>query len=118
MFCKVVLSSVSKPNPALAQLLETAVVSDVRPVLECIERRGEGYLARFGYLNEEGRAVTIPTTSNNTFTPSPADRGQPTTFELGRQRNVFEVAFGGDELVWTLGQRTAMASANPTQRCE
>jgi hypothetical protein len=40
----------------------------------------------FSYFNMNDTAVAIPVGERNGFTPAPADRGQPTTFESGRRR--------------------------------
>ncbi len=94
----------------------------VRPILECVEHLGGGaYRAHFGYLNENAVEVTIPVGSDNRFTPSPQDRGQPTLFSPGRTpyypNAAFQVDFDGNPLVWTLDGRTSTASDNPVQRC-
>jgi len=104
------------PDPAGAQ-------SDpVRPILECVEDLGGGsFRAHFGYLNENAVDVTIPIGSDNKFTPSPQDRGQPTVFTPGRTPffpdSEFQVDFDGSPLVWSLDGRTSTASNNPAQRC-
>lgn len=99
----------------------------VKPILECVEPNDIGtYTAHFGYLNENDYNVDIPVGADNKFTPTPQDRGQPTTFMPGRTgyypNSAFTVDFDGSELVWTLtgpdGQtRTATASDNPAQLC-
>jgi hypothetical protein len=101
-----------------------ATVQPVSPVLECVVDRGAGwsnpatrYLARFGYQNRNTFQVEIlVSSSNNKFTPTPFNRGQPTVFLPGRVRNTFEVAFDGNNLVWHLSNRTSTASRN-SARC-
>lgn len=59
----------------------------------------------FGYYNHNSVAVEIPAGDANGFDPGPADRGQPTVFEPGRQRNVCLIVLPGDHqgnLAWTL----------------
>ena len=59
----------------------------------------------FGYYNHNSVAVEIPAGEANRFEPAPADRGQPTVFEPGRQRNVCFVVLPADHegnLAWTL----------------
>jgi hypothetical protein len=61
----------------------------------------------FGYMNENWEeTVNVPLGINNSFSPGPADRGQPTHFLPRRNRFVFEIRvpadFGDNELVWTL----------------
>lgn len=95
----------------------------VRPILECVQELGEGqYVAHFGYKNEFWTQLSIPAGSPvNKFSPSPIDRGQPGDFSVGRQTDVFQVQFNGQNLVWTLkspdgSTRTATASSQST-RC-
>ncbi|MBL4820222.1 MAG: hypothetical protein JKY98_04400 [Gammaproteobacteria bacterium] len=61
----------------------------------------------FGYMNENwDEEIDVPVGANNSFSPGPADRGQPTHFLPRRNRYVFEFQvpadFGEQELVWTL----------------
>ena len=59
----------------------------------------------FGYYNHNSVAVEIPAGEANSFDPGPADRGQPTVFEPGRQRNVCLIVLPDDyegNLGWTL----------------
>ncbi len=99
----------------------------VKPVLECVVDNHDGtFTARFGYLNENTVAVTIPVGANNKFTPAPEDRGQTTLFQPGRvgqpgDVGAFSVVFDGSNLVWTLkgpdgSTRTSTASSN-SKRC-
>ena len=65
----------------------------------------------FGYYNHNSVAVEIPAGEANGFDPGPADRGQPTVFEPGRQRNVCLVVLPADyegNLRWsvTVGENT------------
>lgn len=70
--------------------------------LECVQNLGDGqYLARFNYENKNNFPVTIPVGDKNKFYPYiPQDRGQPTIFEPGFQRNVFTVPFNGSKIQW------------------
>ena len=93
----------------------------ISPVLECVTDNRDGtYTAHFGY-NNTGSEAEVPVGPDNAFSPSPQDRGQPSTFQSGRQVKVFSVDFNGGKLVWTLASngtaRTATASDNPSQRC-
>ena len=59
----------------------------------------------FGYYNHNSVPVEIPAGEANGFDPGPADRGQPTVFEPGRQRNVCLIVLPDDyegNLGWTL----------------
>ncbi len=99
----------------------------ISPVLDSLVTNCDGtYTAFFGYLNRNASTVTIPTGSDNRFSPAPEDRGQTTDFLAGRQRKVFAVSFSGpSNLVWTLRspngqQSTATAgpgAALPPQGC-
>jgi len=65
----------------------------------------------FGYYNHNSVAVEIPAGEANGFDPGPADRGQPTVFEPGRQRNVCLIVLPADydgNLSWsvTVGEET------------
>src|ERR1700722_15481973 len=51
----------------------------------------------FGYLNRNyEEAPDIPVGPNNSFSPGPADRGQPTHFEIRRHKDVFAVVVPKD----------------------
>ena len=59
----------------------------------------------FGYYNHNSVAVEIPAGEANGFDPGPANRGQPTVFEPGRQRNVCFIVLPDDyegNLGWSL----------------
>ena len=97
---------------------------ELKPVLECVDHHSDGtFTAHFGYQNKNAFEVTVEVGDNNKFSPSPVDRGQPADFASGRQRDVFQVPFNGNNLVWTLrspngSSRTATASSNLAQKCE
>ncbi len=78
------------------------------PVFEGWEKNADGtFNLVFGYMNrnykEEPEILIGP---NNSFSPAPADQGQPTHFYPRRQQFMFKVKvpadFGRKELVWTL----------------
>ena len=99
------------------EIINTYQRGPVRPILECVANNGNGsYTAYFGYRNDNNLPVTLPIGSANKFSPSPQDRGQPTTFAPGRTpywpNAAFSIPFDGNNLVWTLDGRTATASAN------
>lgn len=64
------------------------------------------YTLLFGYMNENWKEeLNVPIGAENSFSPGPADRGQPTHFLPRRNRNVFSIEVPADfegELVWTL----------------
>jgi hypothetical protein len=60
-----------------------------------------------GYYNRNSKeALDIPIGPNNKIEPGPADQGQPTYFESGRQWGVFTIKvpkdFGTKALTWTI----------------
>ena len=64
------------------------------------------YTLLFGYMNENWKQeLNVPIGPVNSFSPGPADRGQPTHFLPRRNRNVFGIKVAADfegELVLTL----------------
>ena len=81
---------------------------NIQPAYEGWDRNPDGsYNVYFGYFNRNGEEepdVEIGTA--NSFSPGPADRGQPTHFYARRQQFVFKVRvpadFGKQELTWTV----------------
>jgi hypothetical protein len=85
----------------------------VRPVLEYVVDNPDGsYTAWFGYDNLNATAVTIPVGNDNKFSPPPQDRGQPTTFQPGRQASVFSINFTNGHPAWKLDGETVAAGKN------
>src|SRR6476661_147321 len=80
----------------------------VAPVFEGWEKNADGsFNLVFGYLNRNyEEEPEIPIGAANSFSPGPADRGQPSHFYPRRQQFMFKVHvpadFGKQELVWTL----------------
>ncbi len=75
----------------------------------------------FGYMNRNWREeLDVPVGEENSFSPGPADRGQPTHFLPRRNRFVFEVRvpadWGDRELVWTLTTNGVTERAYATLR--
>ena len=72
------------------------------------ERNADGsFTLVFGYMNRNyDERPEIPVGPNNSFSPEPIDRGQPTHFYPRRQQFMFKVrvpaTFGKQQLVWTL----------------
>lgn len=86
----------------------------VKPSLECVYHdTGTGqYTALWGYTNNYTSPVTIPLGSGNSFSPTPADRGQVTTFSPGTHDNVLSTTWDGSgDLTWNL---THSATASKT----
>ena len=98
-----------------AMLAPAASAQPTRPIYPVYE----GYVPNddgtavlvFGYFNHNAVSVEIPAGEANGFDPGPADRGQPTVFEPGRQRNVCLIVLPADyegNLSWsvTVGEHT------------
>jgi RHS repeat-associated protein len=92
--------------------------SGITPQVECvIPHGGASYTAFFSY-NDDGVTATIPASAQNTFTPLPADRGQPTRFVHGQSAGYPKFAvsfdFNGAATTWTvLGVSATASSASP-----
>jgi hypothetical protein len=90
---------------------------NVAPVYEGWEKNPDGsFNMVFGYMNRNyEERPEIPIGPDNSFSPAPADRGQPTHFYPRRQQFMFKVRvpadFGKQQLVWSLtrGGRTEKA---------
>jgi hypothetical protein len=96
----------------LAQTARHDTGQDVGPAFEGWERKADGsYDFVFGYLNRNyEEQVDIPIGPENFFDSGPQDRGQPTHFDVRRQRFIFRVAVPRDwdktrRLTWTLTSR-------------
>lgn len=86
-------------NKAYEKLIRMAAVGV--PFKECkIVPTFDGYeldekygvlYAKFGYKNDCNMDIMIPKSLNNLFDPSPNDRGQIETFEIGKKSNVFKI---------------------------
>ncbi len=91
-----------------AQGLTYARGQSVSPAFEGWNQNPDGsYNFLFGYLNRNWEEeLNIPVGAGNSFSPGPADRGQPTHFLPRRNRFTFIVTvpadWGDRELVWTL----------------
>src|SRR5262249_32773518 len=86
-------------------------------ILSCVDRLGStSWVAHFGYENRGTVARRGAIGTRNRFAPSPANRGQPTSFQPGRHADLFTVAWNGSPLHWSLDGTTATAS-DRTPRC-
>jgi len=80
----------------------------VIPAYEGWEKNEDGSFSLvFGYMNENWQEEpTIPVGADNSFSPGPADQGQPTHFLPRRNRFIFRIRvpkdFGTKELAWSL----------------
>jgi hypothetical protein len=81
---------------------------NVVPVFEGWEKNADGtFNMVFGYMNRNyAEEPELPIGAENSFSPGPADQGQPTHFYSRRQQFMFKVRvpsdFGKKELVWTI----------------
>jgi hypothetical protein len=80
----------------------------IQPVFEGWEKNPDGTFSMlFGYMNRNYQETPhVPVGAANSFSPGPADRGQPTHFYPRRQSYVFRVTvpadWGQKDLVWTV----------------
>ena len=101
-----VLAASAVPVGASAQTYARG--QNVAPAFEGWEQNEDGsFNFLFGYMNRNWlEEIDVPVGEGNTFSPGPADRGQPTHFLPRRNRFVFKVRvpadWGDRELVWTL----------------
>jgi hypothetical protein len=71
------------------------------------ENKDGSFSLLLGYYNRNQKeALDIPIGPNNRVEPGPADQGQPTHFEIGRQWGVFVIKvpkdFGTKAITWTI----------------
>ena len=82
--------------------------SSVSPAYEGWYPNADGsFTLLVGYYNRNSRqTLDIPVGPDNKIEPGPADQGQPTFFEVGRQWGVFTITvpkdFGTKALTWTI----------------
>ncbi len=86
----------------------------VEPTLTCVWTSSSGLTAVFGFNNSGTSTVVAPIGSLNGFSPSPADRGQVTTFPPGRVTSAFTVAWNSGSITWNLLGRTRTATSAST----
>jgi uncharacterized repeat protein (TIGR01451 family) len=90
----------------------------VVPELNCvyIDINGNN-VARFGYTNSNGTVVNEAIGAGNQFIPSPTNRGQGTSFNVGTYSGVFEETFpSANSLTWNLQGGSVTAYVN-SARC-
>src|SRR5262249_38040300 len=77
------------------------------------------FTALFGLDSGCAQTITIPLGTDNRFSPSPTNRGQPTSFAPGRTpfpAGDLRVTWSGSSLAWTLTGKTATAT-HGSPRC-
>jgi hypothetical protein len=101
-----VVALVALPRSARAQSYASG--QPVWPAFEGWEKNDDGtFNLVFGYMNDNWQEeLDVPVGPDNSFSPGPADQGQPTHFLPRRNRFIFRVKvpkdFGNKELVWSL----------------
>lgn len=108
LFCSwVAVSPLEAQGQPLSPVRESG--QSVSPAFEGWYRNPDGTISlSFGYFNRNAtEVVELPIGPNNFFTPGPADRGQPTSFQPRRHWGVFAVTVPAnwpprDKVVWTL----------------
>lgn len=93
----------------------------VYPFVDCVEHDEDSdtVTAHFGYVSLESSSRTINFGTNNTFIPSPINRGQPTFFSPGTYYSIFSATWDlseHDTLTWRIRGSDAVASVN-SQAC-
>jgi hypothetical protein len=94
----------------------------ITPVVQCVQDLGGGqYAALFGYTNTTGQQYTI--LGVNSFSPGPAERGQPSVVNPKGKAESFAVVWDGSPLTWTMNHpqfptRSATAEAGVSPSCE
>jgi hypothetical protein len=88
-------------------------VAAVTLLAPCVTKTGTTeWWASFGYDSASAQPVGVAIGATNTFTPTPADRGQPTRFDPGLHPHAFSVQFNGSTLTWKLGTATVTATSS------
>lgn len=85
------------------------------PYVDCYSvNPNKSVTIKFGYNNPNAAAVSIPLGPTNLFIPSPTNRGQPTTFQPGRQQRVFAITLSNvnQTAAWLLDGRIVQFSRN------
>jgi hypothetical protein len=86
----------------------------IQPVYDGWYKNSDGTLSfSYGYINRTDKPIDVPIGPDNGFTPTPADRGQPSVFQPGTERNAFSVILPGtfnQNLVWTIAYNGVKAS--------
>jgi hypothetical protein len=109
------VSNYGSNSDTLTYSVVSALPQPITPLVECVKNNGGGsYTAKFGYRNDNTKSVFVPVGTNNKFSPTPENRGQPTIFLTGRNYEVFSVNFDGRNLVWNIFSKKATASKNST----
>ena len=90
----------------------------ILPSVACVYHdTGTGqYNSEWSYNNDAGSNTFYAVGGSNYFSPSPQDRGQPTTFLPGQNNNVLTVTWNGSGgLTWTVDGNSATATTSSTK---
>lgn len=123
------LAIAATTTTAILVAAPAATATRMTPLVTCVEKTDAGYLAHFGYRNDESSTVTRtvarsegrnawlnlvyngPANDWSSVNDATLDRGQPTTFLPGTHQDVFTVPFTSGVVTWALVGRWATASA-------
>jgi hypothetical protein len=89
------------------------------PILECVwhDTRTGQYNSLWGYTNGDSSSDSAPIGSNNNFSPTPQNRGQPTSFSSGQHHNVFVVTWNGSgSLTWNV-EGSSVSATSGSAKC-
>lgn len=86
----------------------------ITPILECVSRDDDHYVAHLGYTNPNAARVEVAVGPRNLFTVGDL-HDQPTVFLPGRMVDVVQVEFRST-LTWSLDGQSVTATPN-TKRC-
>jgi len=108
---------------ALAQIsisIKVKQVPQITPRFDCVDYDPELNIAiaHFGYVSLEADIITIEAGDSNNFIEPPQQRGQPTSFSPGINKNVFQSQFDSQgSLTWQLNSQFAQAIVDPFYYC-
>lgn len=109
------ISNYGSNSDTLTYSVVSSLPQPITPLVECVKNNGGGsYTAKFGYRNDNTKSVFVPVGTNNKFSPTPENGGQPTIFLPGINYEVFSVNFNGKNLVWNIFNKKVTASKNST----
>ncbi len=106
-----------RPGRKTLKSIASAVLAtrqQITPVLECVSRDDDHYVAHLGYTNPNAARVEVPVGPRNMFTVGDL-HDQPTVFLPGRLVDVVQVEFAST-VTWSLDGQSVTATPNAA-RC-
>lgn len=95
----------------------TVMQPSLLPKINCAYIDGSGNIvSKLGYVNNTASTITKTIGTDNQVSPTPADRGQGTSFAPGTNNNLFTMTNSGSAS-WTLNGLTVVVDAT-TSRCD